>query len=396
CQRSSVLAWTRTRGPALPTPCSPVIGWQDTRARTGVEALAPRATDIRRASGLVLSAHYGAGKLHQLWRAQAANAHLRLGPLAAFLVEALTGTAAVDHANAQRTQLLGLERLDWEPFLLEAFRLPGTMLPPVRPILHDYGRIRDTDMTLRAVSGDQNAAWFSHGPPTEGTARVNLGSGGFVLAALPHGQAPPELLQTLALSAPGETAWLLEATLNGAGSAFEWLREHQGVEHAETRLDHALATVTQPPLFINTVGGLGSPWWTTGLAPQFSEIRNPPEPLEQIAAVGESILFLVVANLERMRRHVDIRRLHISGGLAQSDTLCQRLADLSGLPTERLTDTEASARGIAWLAAGRPTTWATHGGRRFDPRRDPSLEERYRRSLARLDALAGHGPTAKT
>ncbi|HHJ13228.1 MAG TPA: glycerol kinase, partial [Gammaproteobacteria bacterium] len=48
CQRSSVLAWTRTRGPALPTPCSPVIGWQDTRARTGVEALAPRATDIRR------------------------------------------------------------------------------------------------------------------------------------------------------------------------------------------------------------------------------------------------------------------------------------------------------------------------------------------------------------
>jgi len=56
---------------------------------------------------------------------------------------------------------------------------------------------------------------------------------------------------------------------------------------------------------------------------------------QQAAAVIESIVFLLLENLARMQKaEPDLRRLRVSGGLAQLDGLCQRLADLSGLPLE--------------------------------------------------------------
>ncbi len=51
-----------------------------------------------------------------------------------------------------------------------------------------------------------------------------------------------------------------------------------------------------------------------------------------LVAVVESILFLIQANLDCMAEtHLPIKGITISGGLAQSDALCQKLADLSGL-----------------------------------------------------------------
>ena len=83
-QRSSVACWDRASGRAL----SPVLSWQDRRAKDRLEGLADRADEVRARTGLFLSPHYGATKLAwclenlpEVGRARA-EARLVFGPLA--------------------------------------------------------------------------------------------------------------------------------------------------------------------------------------------------------------------------------------------------------------------------------------------------------------------------
>lgn len=48
----------------------------------------------------------------------------------------------------------------------------------------------------------------------------------------------------------------------------------------------------------------------------------------------------------------------MDGGVSRNDFVCQLLADLSGLPVERCTNTEMSAMGAAYLAGQAAGVWA--------------------------------------
>ena len=81
-------------------------------------------------------------------------------------------------------------------------------------------------------------------------------------------------------------------------------------------------------------------------------------PWQKAVAVVESIAFLLQANLDEMAEHVEPpKRILVSGGVSRLDGLCRRLAGISGLPVHRREDPEATARGIGFLAAGRPGGW---------------------------------------
>jgi glycerol kinase len=80
-----------------------------------------------------------------------------------------------------------------------------------------------------------------------------------------------------------------------------------------------------------------------------------------------------------------LRHLRVSGGLSRIAPLCQKLANLSGLPVTRSQQQEASARGIAWLAAGRPADWArTDDVQLFAPQPDSALAGRYGKFVEHL------------
>jgi glycerol kinase len=66
--------------------------------------------------------------------------------------------------------------------------------------------------------------------------------------------------------------------------------------------------------------------------------------------------------------------------VSRRDGLCRRIAAVSGLPVLRRDDPEASARGIAYLAAGRPAGWNSGATEeRFEPAENAALAARYRR-----------------
>lgn len=388
-QRSSVVAWNRVTGAAL----SPVLSWQDRRNESLITALAAHESVIQQKTGLRLSAHYGASKLRWLLEQEPAvtRAHeageLLLGPLVSWLLFHLIegNPARVDHANASRTLLWNLHTRDWDRELLELFKVPVGVLPACQPICADYGVTTPDRIPLRGVNGDQTAALYAQGRPEAGTLIVNIGTGAFVLLPVHNPAARPAgLLAGISQSDAQHTAYYLEGTVNGAGAALAWATEQPGMSHAAQHLSGCLAAVDEPPLFINTVGGLGAPWWKPGPEPHYTS--TPASPAHAMVAILESILFLVQANVALLRAQVpDIHCIQISGGLANLDGLCQKLADLSGLPVRRPAQVEATARGIAWQAAGGPRDWLiTDSEVTFPPRSNSGLHARYRQFIDTL------------
>ena len=94
----------------------------------------------------------------------------------------------------------------------------------------------------------------------------------------------------------------------------------------------------------------------------------------------ESIVFLIVENLQRLQGEAPVQRIQVTGALAHLDGLCQRLADVSGLPLLRSSQSEGTARGVAWLLANAEGLRGyASDGELFAPQPNPACSVRYRR-----------------
>jgi len=392
-QRSSIVAWDKQTGRAL----SPVISWQDRRADRWMSEFGSNADRVKHLTGLPLSAHYGAGKLRWLMdnvpnvKSAYRRGDLAWGPLASFLVHHLVQGSpyVVDDANAQRTLLWNLSSRQWDPWLCELFQIPSASLPECRPISCAYGPLKTSEIPLVAVNGDQTAAFCGLGRPDAHTALINMGSGAFVL--FPTGNKPfhhEALLSGIFKSDHGSREYVLEGTVNGAGTALTWAMEKWRMPDLFRDLPAWLFSDDDVPVFINAVGGLGSPWWRTDIS---SHLVGDGAPWQRAVAVVESIIFLLQANIDTMRSlGADIRRLNLTGGLSALDGLCQKLANLSQTPVYRPAETEATIRGISWQAFGEPRFWPKPGrGRHFTPVGDSDLHERYVRFSDMLKLILG-------
>lgn len=382
-QRSNVVCWDRNTGEAL----SPIISWQDTRAHAWLEQLGLNRLDIHKTTGLFPSAHYGASKLR--WcleqldpvKQALADARLCMGPMSSYLVSQLVKEkhCYVDTVNASRTLLWNLNSKDWDPFLLDSFGIPRDVLPRCVATSSDFGTL-STDgysFPLTIVTGDQASALFAYGDVQFDTAYVNLGTGAFV--SRPAGYAltfARRLLTSVIYSDEKDSRYVLEGTVNGAGAAIDWLQQQVPVEDLWTRLPQWLERITDPPMFINGVAGLGSPYWLANFSSEMPENNSVEE--KYVAAV-ESIVFLINVNIQEMMKFASPpQQLQLSGGLAMLDGLCQRLADLSRLPIYRPGECEATARGLAYLVAGMPVNWhEQEHGVWFKPQDNPVLDSRF-------------------
>lgn len=394
-QRSSIVAWNRVTG----EPLTPVLSWQDRRAAAYLEPLTSKGVAIKKKSGLFLSPHYGASKLRWMLdncpelKRPLQNNELIFGPLAAFVIFNLVEgqPCIVDHVNASRTQLMDLQARRWSSELLREFGIKRELLPECQPTQSFFGNIRGTQIPLTAVNGDQNAAIHGLGNLEDGTLIVNVGTGAFVLLStgtqLMH---HPSLLASIANSSDDHVTYLLEGTVNGAGAAINWAADQWGQPDLIAKLAHWLNRVETPPVFINTIGGLGSPFWNSEQNPYFLGEGSDESSLEEkTVAIIESIIFLIAINLEAMSNTgQSVKRIRISGGLSALDGLCQRLADLTQRVVLRPAVKQATSQGIAWLAANLDQGWNDlRNGSHVDyflPKNGRSLQTRYRQFCAEL------------
>ena len=361
-QRSNVVCWDRQTGQAL----SPIISWQDTRNFEWMAHLDIERDAIHNATGLFPSAHYGASKLRwcldhieEVKRAQQQQ-RLSCGPMSSFLVAnlLLEKPCLADSVSASRTLLWHIAQKDWDTSLLARFGIPREVLPQCVPTRYEFGHLAvgDKNVPVKIVTGDQSAAMFAYGDLQYETAYVNVGTGAFISRPSGHTKiSARRLLTSVIYSEDGESQYVLEGTVNGAGSAIDWMQQHYPVKDLWQQLPQWLKTETDPPLFLNGISGLAAPYWIADFETELTHDKNTAA---NYVAVIESIAFLLNANVQEMLKFSSPpQQLQITGGLGRLDGLCQRLSDLCRLPVYRPAECEATARGTAYLVAGSPSRW---------------------------------------
>jgi len=405
-QRSTIVAWNRKSG----SPLSPAISWRDTRAQALINEINPHASKIRRITGLPLSPHYSAGKIN--WLLQNNNAvkqanqksELCISPLASFLLFHLlkSKSCVIDHSNAQRCQLFDTQKLNWSDDLLQLFKIEQKVLPTCMPVIHNYGKLKETSIPLTAVCGDQNGVLYAYPPLQKNSALINIGTGAFILSNTKETSSKnPKLLHTLVSSRHNNASFVTEGTVNGAGAALSWAQKNDPCDDIYTQLPIWLKQIESPPVFINSIANLGSPWWCHAGNPDFLQRHvtdnSPHHQGERYVAIIESIIFLIFKNLQQLDTPPDT--LYVSGGLSKLDALCQKLANLSKAKVLRFTDSEATARGCAWLAnqilENNNLKWETlQISKQFEgrhgERKQLEMDDRYQQFVGELNKRCGY------
>ncbi|HJP18753.1 MAG TPA: FGGY family carbohydrate kinase [Nitrospinota bacterium] len=388
-QRSNITCWDNKTGKAL----SPIISWRDRRAAPWIERFLRHEAAIHQKTGLFPTAHYGVSKLRWCFenlsavKKAYADDCLSWGPMASFLLFRMLDQhpLLVDPANASRTLLWNFHSLNWDKELLNLFKLPEQPLPRSVPTRYCFGDINVSGkkIPLQIVTGDQSAALFAYGRPNPETAYINIGTGAFVQRPFKeYTGGSSKLLTSIVLQNGNELTYVLEGTVNGAGSALAKVEEELGLDPVETKqqLPEWLKNAKSPPLFLNGVSGLGTPFWIPDFKSQF--VGNGKN-WEKIVGVIESIVFLLCVNIDEMQKlSSPPEKILISGGLSALNGLCQKLTDLSGIPIYRPVEYEATSVGTAYLLRGQPNEWQeTKQGVWFKPIHKPELEKRFKQWL---------------
>ena len=363
-QRETALAWDRSTG----QPLTHAIVWQDRRTSNRCRELkdAGHEPAVSAATGLLLDPYFSATK----WRwmldhvpavtSAAASGTLALGTIESWLVWKLSGGAHVsDASNASRTLLLPLHGGGFDIGLCDLFGVPHKSLPEVvdtaGPIAACDPRWFGAAIPICGLAGDQQAATIGQGCLAPGATKATFGSGAFILTST--GTAAPRsshrLLTTVLSQVGGERLFALEGSIFVAGSMIEWLRDGLGwIENAaETEAlarDHDNGGVTVVP----ALAGLGAPHWRPDAKAAILGLTLGTRREQIVRAALESIAHQC-SDLQAAfaADGAAWRSLRIDGGMAANGWLAQDLSDILGIPVERPTDIESTARGAAMLAA---------------------------------------------
>ena len=243
-QRETCVIWNRETG----KPVYNAIVWQCRRTAGIIEALAgdpEAARAIGEKTGLVPDPYFSASKITWILdnvpgaRADAEAGKLAFGTVDSWLIWTLTNgrVHATDPTNASRTMLFDIHQMRWDPWLLELFGVPASLLPEVRPSSGDFGVTEHPGVPqgvpIRGVAGDQQAALFGQCCFEAGEAKNTYGTGCFLLMNTGERacRSTNGLVTTLAAVPPGASqAYALEGSVFVAGALIQWLRDELGID----------------------------------------------------------------------------------------------------------------------------------------------------------------------
>ncbi|THG37170.1 glycerol kinase GlpK [Adlercreutzia caecimuris] len=414
-QRETTVVWDRATG----EPIANAIVWQCRRTAPMIEALASDpavAAEIRSRTGLVPDAYFSASKIAWILgevpgaRARAEAGELAFGTIDSWLIWKLTYGAvhATDVTNASRTMLYNIHEGCWDPYLLELFGIPASLMPEVRPSASFFGETANPGLVqgipIAGVAGDQQAALFGQCCFSAGQAKNTYGTGCFLLMhtgreACASGNG---LITTVAASAPGADGieYALEGSVFMAGALIQWLRDELGIIQNVAETDRIARSVasTEGVVVVPAFTGLGAPWWDADARGAILGLTRGAGRAHIVRAALEALAYQVCDLAQAMAEDagVPLSVLNVDGGASANDFLMQFQADMLGVSLRRPANAETTALGAAYLAGLATGFWPDteallslrEGEERFLPTFDEPMRAerlaRWRAAVARV------------
>jgi glycerol kinase len=405
-QRASTLVWDRATG----EPIANGIGWQDLRTvgmclmlqAQGVR-LAPNASATKLAALLDI---YDPGRERDLC----------FGTVDTWVAWVLSSGSVhvTDASNAAVTGLVYGDASGWAPHILEALRIPKSVLPK---IVDSSGIVGSASALpgappIAGMAGDQQASLVGQGCTRPGLAKITFGTGGMldlcVGADRPafDTRGPGGCFPIVAWRRGGRDTWGIEAVMLSAGTCVEWLRDDMGLipDAASSAAVAAGCVDTGDVWFVPALLGLGTPAWDFGARGTLVGLTRGTGRAEVVRAVLEGVAHRGADLVEAAETDgaVAIDALRVDGGMSANDVFVQALADAARRPIEVSPVLEATTLGAAYLAgmavgvwrdedevaeSWRPRAVVEPSGRHVDRDRWRAAVERAKQSVPELSAL---------
>jgi glycerol kinase len=381
-QRETTIVWHRETG----EPVYNAIVWQDRRTAGLCEQLRKdgRGPLIQQRTGLLIDSYFSASKISWILdnvsgaRNLAETGKLAFGTVDSWLLWKLTGRRvhATDASNASRTMLFNLHSGEWDPELLNLFRIPMSMMPSIRASSEFYGDVSGVDglagIPIAGIAGDQQAALFGQRCITPGLTKNTYGTGCFMLQNTGNRAVASchHLVTTVAWKIKGQTQYALEGSVFVGGAVVQWLRDGLGLIRTSAEVEPLAKSVADNGgvYFVPAFVGLGAPHWDSYARGSIFGLTRGTTSGHLARAAVESIAYQVrdCGN--------QVRELRVDGGAAANDSLMQFQSDILQAPVLRPAVTETTALGAAYLAGLAVCFWpgrllgADPDVRRFEPK----------------------------
>jgi glycerol kinase len=377
-QRETTVVWEKSTG----KPIYNALVWQDTRTQGVVDELSADGGQdrFRETVGLPLATYFSGTKAKWLLenvegaREKARNGDLMFGTIDTWVIWNLTGGVdggvfVTDVSNASRTMLMNLETLDWDEGQLEAFGVPRSMLPEIRPSSAVYGTLRGTLEGIQVAGdlGDQQAATFGQAAYDVGDAKNTYGTGNFMLinTGTDIVQSKSGLLTTLGWKLGDQPAiYCLEGAIAITGALVQWLRDNLGLISQSAEVEELAKTVEDNggAYFVPAFSGLFAPYWRgdargviAGLTRYVNKGHIARAALEATAWQTREVLDAMEAD-----SGVKLNELKVDGGMVYNDLLMQFQADALQVPVIRPKVAETTALGAAYAAGLAVGFWGSY------------------------------------
>jgi glycerol kinase len=368
-QRETTVVWDRSTG----EPIHNALVWQDTRTDKLADELgADHGQDRFRAkTGLPLATYFSGPKIRWLLdnvdgaRDRAEAGELAFGNIDAWLIWNLTGGVdggkhITDVTNASRTMLMNLGTLDWDDEILEAMKVPRSVLPEIHASSEVYGEVSSgalAGISIAGDLGDQQAATFGQTCFAVGEAKNTYGTGNFLL--LNTGTKPVQsasgLLTTVGYKIGDQDAvYCLEGSIAVTGSLVQWLRDNLGMIKESSEIETLAATVEDNggAYFVPAFSGLYAPYWKSDARGVIAGLTRYVRSGHLARAVLEATAFQSREVVDAMNADsgVDLESLKVDGGMVGNELLMQFQADILGVDVIRPQVPETTALGAAYAA----------------------------------------------
>lgn len=347
-QRETTVLWDSQTGETVHT----AIAWPDTRTQQIVRELRGRqgADKLQDICGLPLSTYPSALKLEWLFRNSKKvketyeAGRLMFGTIDTWLLYRLNGGKEknlhiTDATNASRTMFLNLHNLEYDPFILDFFKLDVNKikLPKVVPCSDPaaFGSVASgilKGIKITGCLGDQSAALVGQLGFFPGQAKNTYGTGCFLLYNV--GEKPiiskHGLLGTVAYHFGGrrKPVYALEGSIAVAGSAVRFLQNNLDLFEASHHINDLAATVKDNGgcVFVTAFSGLFAPYWIDDARGTIFGLTQHTKKGHIARATMEATCFQTKAILDAMERDSNhkLNELAVDGGMSNSD-LCMQV-----------------------------------------------------------------------
>ncbi|HKW35984.1 MAG TPA: glycerol kinase GlpK [Candidatus Acidoferrum sp.] len=369
-QRETTIVWNRRTG----DPVANALVWQDTRVADYVKELAKSGGQdrFRGKTGLPLTTYFSGLKIRWILehvkgaRELAEAGDVLFGNIDTFLVWHLTGGTKggvhiTDVTNASRTQMMNLETLSWDKELLEAFGIPGAMLPKIRSSSETYGVANEPsikNVPIAGILGDQQAALVGQTCFEAGEAKNTYGTGCFLLmnTGTRKVESNSGLLTTVAYKFGEQPAlYALEGSIAITGALVQWVRDNLGLIAKSSDIESLARSVSDNGgvYFVPAFSGLYAPYWKDSARGVITGLTRYANKGHLARAVLEATAFQTRDVLEAMEKDSGIKLdvLRTDGGMVEDELLMQFQADILDRPVVRpLTKDATTALGAAYAA----------------------------------------------